>query len=156
MNHHEQIISKLQEDLVLRGLAPRTQQNYVQCVRIFLAYCNRPVEQLGEKDIRHFLLYLIQEKKLATRTINLHSSAIQFDFSAFTRTADLKLEWKQWDSLIRHRLNRRTGLPVFPQYHDFDHLGKYFQLNRHHRNQIYPALPPHKHHRQYKYLYPPL
>ncbi len=83
MNHHEQIVSILQEDLVLRGLAPRTQQNYVSCVRTFLAYCNRPVEQLKEKDIRRFLLYLIQEKKFATKTINLHSSAIRFLFAVY-------------------------------------------------------------------------
>jgi len=43
MNHHEQIVSKLQEDLMLRGLALRTQQSYVWCVRTFLTYCNRPV-----------------------------------------------------------------------------------------------------------------
>lgn len=61
MHHHEQIIAKLQEDLVLRGLAPRTQQNYMRCARTFLAHCNRPVEQLEGKDIRRFLLYLIQE-----------------------------------------------------------------------------------------------
>jgi len=81
MNYHEQIVSKLQEDLVLRGLAPRTQQSYVWCVRTFLTFCKRPVEQLEEKDIRHFLLHLIQEKKLAAKTINLHNSAIRFLFA---------------------------------------------------------------------------
>ncbi|THF72129.1 hypothetical protein E6C55_33515 [Cohnella fermenti] len=45
----------------------------MRCARAFLAYCHRPVEQLGGNDIRHFLLYLIQEKKFATKTINLHS-----------------------------------------------------------------------------------
>lgn len=81
MNHHEQILSKLQEDLVLRGLARRTQQSYVWCVRNFLTFCNRPVEQLEATDIRHFLLYLIQVKKLATKTINLHNAAIRFLFA---------------------------------------------------------------------------
>ena len=81
MNHHEQIVSKLQEDLVLRGLASCTQQNYIRCARTFLAYCNRPAEQLEGKDVRRFLLYLIQVKKLATKTINLHSAAIRFLFA---------------------------------------------------------------------------
>lgn len=81
MNHHEQIISKLQEDLVLRGLAAHTQQNYMRCARTFLAYCNRPVEQLEGSDIRRFLLYLIREKQFATKTVNLHSAAIRFLFA---------------------------------------------------------------------------
>jgi len=92
MNHHEQIVSKLQEDLVLRGLALRTQQSYVWCVRNFLAYCNRPVEQLEAEDIRHFLLHLIHEKKLATKTINLHNAAIRFLFAV---TLDRTLNYLQ-------------------------------------------------------------
>lgn len=92
MNHHEQLIAKLQEDLVLRGLAPRTQQNYIRCARAFLAYGNRPVEQLEGNDIRHFLLYLIQEKKFATKTVNLHSSAIRFLFAV---TLDRPLNYLQ-------------------------------------------------------------
>ncbi|THF72126.1 phage integrase N-terminal SAM-like domain-containing protein [Cohnella fermenti] len=56
MSHHEQIVSKLQEDLLLRGFALHTQQSYMRCARAFLAYCHRPVEQLGGNDIRHFLL----------------------------------------------------------------------------------------------------
>lgn len=92
MNHHEQIVSKLQEDLVLRGLALRTQQNYIRCVRTFLAYSSRPVEQLEGKDIRDFLLYLIQEKKFATKTVNVHSAAIRFLFAV---TLDRSLNYLQ-------------------------------------------------------------
>lgn len=92
MNHHEQIISKLQEDLTLRGLAPRTQENYVRCVRTFLVYCNRPAKLLRENDIRQFLLYLIQEKKFATKTVNLYGSAIRFLFAV---TLDRPLNYLQ-------------------------------------------------------------
>lgn len=81
MIHHVQIVAKLQEDLLLRGLSPRTRQNYMRCAHTFLAYCNRPVEQLGGNDIRRFLLYLIQVKKFATRTVNLHGAAIRFLFA---------------------------------------------------------------------------
>lgn len=82
MNHHEQIVRKMQEDLVLRGFTLQTQQVYMRCVRAFLAYCNRPIEQLDEKDLRHFLLYLIQAKKFAPKTVNLYSAAIRFLFAA--------------------------------------------------------------------------
>lgn len=92
MDHHEAMVSKLQEDLMLRGLAPRTQQSYVRCSRTFLAYCNRSVEQLEAKDIRDFLLYLIQEKQFATKTINLYNAAIRFLFAV---TLDRPLNYLQ-------------------------------------------------------------
>jgi len=92
MIHHEQIVAKLQEDLMLRGLSQRTLLHYTRCTRAFFAYCNRPVEQLEVKDIRNFLLYLIQEKKFATKTINLHSAAIRF---LFTVTLDRPLQYFQ-------------------------------------------------------------
>lgn len=104
MNYHEQIVSKLQEDLLLRGYASLTQRSYAQCARTFLAYCNRPVEQLGEKEIRHFLLYLIQEKKFATKTINLHSAAIRFLFAV---TLDRPLNYLQVP-----RMKNQKKLPV--------------------------------------------
>ncbi len=69
-----------------------------------MAYCNRPVEQLQGKDIRHFLLYLIQEKKFATKTINLHSSAIRFLFAV---TLDRPLNYLQVP-----RMKNQKKLPV--------------------------------------------
>jgi len=104
MNHHEQILSKLQEDLLLRGLALSTQQNYMRCARTFLAHCDRPVEQLNGKDIRRFLLHLIHQKKFLTQTINLYSSAIRFLFAV---TLDRTLNYLQVP-----RLKNQKKLPV--------------------------------------------
>lgn len=81
MDNKEQILSRLREDILLRGLSKNTLESYSLNVRIFLEYCNRPVEQLDVEDIRNFLRYLIQEKKSSPGTVNTYSAAIRFLFA---------------------------------------------------------------------------
>ena len=55
MSNNEQVLSRLREDIQLRGLSKNTLDSYTTNVRIFLEYCNRPVDELGAEDIRQFL-----------------------------------------------------------------------------------------------------
>jgi len=77
----EQILLRMKEDIQLRGLSENTTVSYMLNARIFLEYCNRPVEQLNEHDIRKFLVYLIKEKEVKPQTVNLYSAAIRFLFA---------------------------------------------------------------------------
>lgn len=81
MDNKEQVLSRLREDILLRGLSKNTLESYTIRARIFLEYCNRPVEQLDVDDIRNFLQYLIHEKKSSPGTINIYSAAIRFLFA---------------------------------------------------------------------------
>lgn len=87
MENKEQVLLRMKEDILLRGLSKNTMTSYTLNVRIFLEYCNRPVEQLDEHDIRDFLLYLINDKKVSPQTVNTYSAAIRFLFAVtFNRT----------------------------------------------------------------------
>lgn len=87
MKNKEQILSRMKEDILLRGLSQNTLESYISNARIFLDYCNRPTEQLNEHDIRNFLWYLIKEKKSSPGTVNTYSAAIRFLFAVtFNRT----------------------------------------------------------------------
>jgi site-specific recombinase XerD len=77
----QQAMQKMGEDIRLRGLAASTLKNYTRNVKVFLRFCNRPIEKLDENDVRRFLEYLITKKKLAPSTVNQHSSAIRFFFA---------------------------------------------------------------------------
>jgi len=81
MKSKEQILLQLEVDIRLRGLSKNTLESYITHVQIFLEYCNRPVEQLNEQDIRKFLLYLLNEKKVSPATVNVYSAAIRFFFA---------------------------------------------------------------------------
>jgi site-specific recombinase XerD len=87
MENKEQILLRMKEDILLRGLSKNTLESYTTNARIFLEYCNRPTEQLNEHDIRNFLWYLINEKKSSPGTVNCYSAAIRFLFAVtFNRT----------------------------------------------------------------------
>jgi len=87
MENNEQILLRMKEDILLRGLSKNTLDSYTLNARIFLEYCNRPTKQLDEHDIRNFLLYLMNEKKSSPGTVNSYSSAIRFLFAVtFNRT----------------------------------------------------------------------
>lgn len=81
MENKEQILLRMKEDILLRGLSKNTLFSYTTNARIFLEYTNRPVEQLDEYDIRNFLGYLISEKKVSPGTVNTYSAAIHFLFA---------------------------------------------------------------------------
>lgn len=87
MENNEQILLRMKEDILLRGLSKNTLDSYTLNARIFLEYCNRPTKQLNEHDIRNFLLYLTNEKKSSPGTVNCYSAAIRFLFAVtFNRT----------------------------------------------------------------------
>lgn len=73
-----QLKTKMREDLQLRGYAPRTCERYVGCARSFVAYHMRSPTELGERDVRRFLLYLAQERKVGASTIKMHTAGIKF------------------------------------------------------------------------------
>ncbi|MDQ8739307.1 site-specific integrase [Paenibacillus sp. LHD-38] len=81
MDNNEQVLSRLREDILLRGLSKGILETYTLNVRIFLTYCNRPVDELDVEDIRKFLQYLIHEKKSLPGTVNTYSAAIRFLFA---------------------------------------------------------------------------
>lgn len=81
MDNNELVLSRLSEDILLRGLSKNTLESYTIRARIFLEYCNRPAEQLDVDDIRNFLQYLIHEKKSSPGTVNIYSAAIRFLFA---------------------------------------------------------------------------
>jgi len=68
---------KMSEDLRLRGCAPSTCESYLSCVRAFAAYHRRSPEQLGEPEIREFLLHL-ESKPSSPSTLTVYAAALKF------------------------------------------------------------------------------
>jgi integrase/recombinase XerD len=62
--------------LQLKGFSTRSIATYVATVASLAAYHKRSPLELSTEQIRGFLLYELNEKKLAARTINLHQAAL--------------------------------------------------------------------------------
>jgi integrase/recombinase XerD len=79
------IRDKMTADLDLRGFAATTKKEYLQRAQNFVAYYHRPPTELGEREVREFLLYLVNEKKTGSATQHMYIAAIKF---LYTTTLD--------------------------------------------------------------------
>jgi len=95
---------QMQMDLQLRGITPRTQAAYLREVRNLALYFKKSPEELGEKEIKEYLLYLINDKKLPEGTYRNYYSALKFLYKH-----TLKREWVMEKILCP---KRRQKLPL--------------------------------------------
>lgn len=69
---------RMKDDLQLRGLSPRTQATYLFQVTRFARHFMRLPDKLGEKEVKEYLLYLINEKHVSYATLTQSYSALRF------------------------------------------------------------------------------
>ena len=75
-------------DLQLCGAKPMTQRNYLREAQNLAKYFNRSPAELGENELKEYLLYLIKERHLSEGTFRFYVAALKFLY----RTT-LKREW---------------------------------------------------------------
>jgi len=80
MIEKETILHRMEEDMRLQGMADGTRENYLRCARKYLVFAEENGGELGEETIRPFLKYLIENRKLAYGTVNIHNSSIRYLF----------------------------------------------------------------------------
>jgi integrase/recombinase XerD len=72
------IRDKMKADLELRRYAETTKKEYLRRAQNFVAHYRRPPTELGQSEIRKFLLHLVQEKKVGAATHHMYVAAIKF------------------------------------------------------------------------------
>jgi site-specific recombinase XerD len=92
------------DDMTLHGLAPTTQNVYVNAVRQLAGRYGRSPDQLSEQELRDYFTYLIKEKRLASSTLRTQVFAIKF---FYTKTLQ-----KLWPTLKILRARPQEKLPV--------------------------------------------
>ena len=92
---------RMQEDLRLRNFSERTIRRYTEIVAEFAKYFHKSPDQLGPEHVRTFLLYLLNERKLAWGTIQGARSALKF---LYLRT--LKQTWFDQE-IIKPKIRRK-------------------------------------------------
>jgi len=91
-------------DLQLSGAKPRTQAAYLREVENLAKYFKRSPAELGEAELKQYMLYMINERHLSEGTFRFYVAGLKF----FYRTT-LKREWPV--EKIRHPRSKRN-LPV--------------------------------------------
>jgi site-specific recombinase XerD len=91
-------------DLQLCGAKPRTQEAYLREAENLAKYFNRSPAELGENELKEYLLYLIKERQLSEGTFRFYVAGLKFLY----RTT-LKREWPV-EKIMHPR--REKKLPV--------------------------------------------
>src|ERR1043165_1579940 len=79
---------RMQHDMMMRGLGPHTQRDYIRHVRRLAAFLGRPPDTATEEDLRRFQIHQ-HEAGASVPTINGTVSALRFFFGVTLRRRDL-------------------------------------------------------------------
>ncbi len=71
---------RMDDAMVLRGFALRTRETYLTCVAALAKHYRCSPDRLGADQIQAYLLYLIQQRKLAYASVNQAACAFRFLF----------------------------------------------------------------------------
>jgi integrase/recombinase XerD len=80
---------QMREDLQLRGLSPRTQATYLSQVTRFAQHYKTLPDKLGEKEIKDYLLHLLNERCVSYSVLTQAYSALRFIYEV-----TLKRPWE--------------------------------------------------------------
>jgi len=98
---------RMTEEMRVAGFAAGTQVNYLHAVRALAAYYMRSPDELGEKEVRDYLLHLRDERGVALGTFKTNHSGIQF---LYCRT--LECTWPLFSK--KESAHRKNGVcPTF-------------------------------------------
>jgi len=65
-------------DLQLKGVTPKTQKIYLREVSNYAKHFKKSPEELGEKELREYLLYLLNKRKLSKGTYRFYYQGLKF------------------------------------------------------------------------------
>jgi hypothetical protein len=66
---------QMMADFQLKGLTLKTQKIYLREVRNYAKYFNKSPEELGEKEFKEYLLYLLKKRNLSEGTFRFYVAA---------------------------------------------------------------------------------
>lgn len=75
-----QLRQRMIECLQLRGLSERTQESYVQAVRLLAEHYRKSPDLITEEELRQYFLYLKNVKKYASSSLTIALCGVKFFF----------------------------------------------------------------------------
>lgn len=113
----DQLRKRVEEDLILKNYAVATRRNYLLYCRKFACHFGRSPEDLGEMEIREYLLHLIEVEQISYETFRQSLAALKFLY-----TVSLAREW----NVSRIPFPRRRRRRLYPVL-DIQQLNRLFE-----------------------------
>jgi integrase/recombinase XerD len=118
---------KLIDEVQLRGFSINTQDSYVRCVAGLAQFYHRSPDQIGDEQIKAYLLHLLRIRKLAVSSIIVAVSALRFFFGQVLHRPTKAIE----EALPR--MKKPVQRPRVYSVAELERLFGYPDLNRKHR-----------------------
>lgn len=83
------IRDRMLAEMELRGLSEATKKSYVICCRAFVAHFMRSPEQMGEREMKDFILHLIRDRRASASCVGVYVAAIRFLYRWVLRNHDV-------------------------------------------------------------------
>jgi len=99
-----QLRDKMVSDFELANYSPNTAQEYLWCVQRFVRHFMRSPAELGEPEVRGFLLHLLKVQRMSPARIKMYIAALKFLYSRTLARPEVTA-WIPWPKV-------RSKLPV--------------------------------------------
>jgi len=116
---------KMIDNMKLRGFAPNTQQAYVAAVAGLAKFYSESPDRLNSEKVQHYLLHLMEERRLSWSTCNVAAAALRF---FYTET----LRWHPANIGIPPR-RKKTQLPEILSSQELERL---FVSTMNHKHRV--------------------
>lgn len=70
--------TRMVDDMTIRGMARKTRDSYLRTVTGLAAYYHRSPDDLSDREVQSYLLYLMRERKLSWSSCNVAVSGLRF------------------------------------------------------------------------------
>jgi len=74
----DQLREQMIKDLQLKGITPKTQKKYLREATNLTNYFGKSPEELGEKEVKEYLVHLLEDRKLSRGTYRNYVAGIKF------------------------------------------------------------------------------
>ena len=91
---------RMEEDLKLKNYARPTRTEYLRCARRFAVFHMRSPSQMGEREIRDFLLHLSLRQQKSPSVLKMYIAAIRFLYASTLRRPE-EVAWLSWPKIPR-------------------------------------------------------
>jgi integrase/recombinase XerD len=112
-------MGKLQEqmkaDHLLARYRPNTTRAYLHCIRNIAKYFMRTPAEMGETEVRQFILHLAQERKASASVHSTHVTALKFLYRITLRRPQIveRLPYPKRPQTLPQVLTRQEVLALF-------------------------------------------
>lgn len=114
---------RMMDQMVLRGLAPKTQMAYLAAVRGLAAYYRRSPDHLSVEELQRYLLYCLRERSLSHSTCLQILNGLRFFYlkTIGWSSADFELPRPRREQKLPEILNRAELTRLFDAVRNLKH-----------------------------------